>query len=445
LIAAGSSEGQVTSELVKQFLLQIGLGFVLGLGGGAALVQIVNRTDFETGLYPILVLACALAIFAFTGIAGGSGFLAVYVAGLWAGNVRMRHQISLRRFSNGVTWLAQIAMFLLLGLLATPSQFASVLVPATILSLILIAVARPVAIWLCLILFGFSRREMAFIAWVGLRGATSILLSIVPILGGLVGGQDIFNIAFIVVLASLVLQGWSIAPVARWLGLIVPPRHGPVDRIELELPGHGNHEIVAYTVHPESPVARGERIPRWARPSLVVRDGRSLRPHNYGKPQPDDRVYILTTSDYIDLLDHLFAGPAEGATDPGLYGEFMIDSEAPLADLAATYGAVIPTDAKEMTVRQYLRRELAGDIEQGDRVSLGPVDIIVRGVTEEHEIEEVGISVDPEHPERPEIPLFQSPKEIAALMRRLARKASRKALPAPPEEPEGGTEPPEKT
>jgi cell volume regulation protein A len=446
IIGVGSSEGQAIFELVRQFLLQIGFGLVLGLVAGSVLVQIVNRTNFEIGLYPILVLAFALSLFSFTALVGGSGFLAVFVAGVWAGNARMRHKIQLRRFSNGVTWLAQIAMFLLLGLLATPSEFAPALLPAIALSLILILIARPLAIWLCLVPFGFNRREIAFIAWVGLRGAVSILLAIVPMLGGIGVGREIFNTTFIVVIASLLLQGWTIGPVARRLGLIVPPRHGVVDRIELELPGRGDHEIVAYTVHPESPVAKGERIPRWARPSLIVRDGRSLRPHNYGRPQPDDRVYILTTPDYIELLDHLFAGPAEGATDPALYGEFMIDSEAPLADIAATYGAVIPADATAMTIRQYLRRELSGDIEQGDRVSLGPVDIIVRGVTEEHEIEEVGIAVDPEHPQKPEIPLFQSPKEIAAFMRRLGRrKAFRKVLPAPPEEPKSEAGPPEKT
>jgi cell volume regulation protein A len=446
IIGVGSSEGQAIFELVRQFLLQIGFGLVLGLVAGSVLVQIVNRTNFEIGLYPILVLAFALSLFSFTALVGGSGFLAVFVAGVWAGNARMRHKIQLRRFSNGVTWLAQIAMFLLLGLLATPSEFAPALLPAIALSLILILIARPLAIWLCLVPFGFNRREIAFIAWVGLRGAVSILLAIVPMLGGIGVGREIFNTTFIVVIASLLLQGWTIGPVARRLGLIVPPRHGVVDRIELELPGRGDHEIVAYTVHPESPVAKGERIPRWARPSLIVRDGRSLRPHNYGRPQPDDRVYILTTPDYIELLDHLFAGPAEGATDPALYGEFMIDSEAPLADIAATYGAVIPADATAMTIRQYLRRELSGDIEQGDRVSLGPVDIIVRGVTEEHEIEEVGIAVDPEHPQKPEIPLFQSPKEIAAFMRRLGRrKAFRKVLPAPPEEPKSEAGPPENT
>lgn len=416
LIGAGAGEEQAGVEVAKQFLLQMGLGSLFGLVGGMVLVQLVNRTNFEAGLYPILVLGCALSLFGFTGLVGGSGFLAVYIAGLWVGNVRMRHQVSLRRFSNGVTWLAQIAMFLLLGLLATPSQFGSVAIPAIILSLVLIFLARPLAIWVCLMPFGFSRREMAFVAWVGLRGATSILLSIVPILGGIVIGQDVFNITFIVVLASLVLQAWSLKPIARWLGLIVPARHGPIDRIELELPGRSDHEVVAYTVHPESPVARGERIPRWARPSLVIRDGHSLSPHNSGRPQPNDQIYILTTTDYVELLDHLFAGPAEGATDPALYGEFVIDTEAPLGEIAATYGATVLADEMEMTVRQYLRGELAGDIEQGDRVSLGLLDIIVRRVSDEHEIEEVGLSVEPEAP-KPDIPLFQSPRDVMRYIR----------------------------
>jgi potassium/hydrogen antiporter len=417
MIGVDSSAGQTTLDFLGQFLLQIGLGALLGVIGGAALVQIVNRTDFEAGLYPILALAFALSLFGLTGMVGGSGFLAVYVAGLWGGNAGMRHQISLRRFSTGVTWLAQIAMFLLLGLLAMPSQFGPVAIPAIGLSLLLIVIARPLAIWICLVPFGFSRREMAFIAWVGLRGATSILLSIVPILGGIAVGLDVFNITFIVVIASLVLQGWSIKPIARWLGLIVPPRRGPVDRIELELPGSGDHEVVAYTVHSASPVAKGERIPRWARPSLIMRDGHSLTPHNSGRPQPGDRIYILTSTAYVELLDHLFAGPAEQATDPSLYGQFVIEGEAPLGDIIEAYGAIVPQDAVNMTVRQYLRRELAGDIEHGDRISLGPVDIIVRGVSDEHEIEEVGLSVEPESPKTPQIPFFQSPSDFARYIR----------------------------
>src|SRR5690606_27073913 len=117
------------------------------------------------------------------------------------------------------------------GLLATPSEFPSIVLPAVLLAIILTFIGRPLAVWLCLLPFGFSRNETTFVAWVGLRGAVSILLGIVPILGGLPNGQMLFNIAFIIVLASLMIQGWTIRPMARWLGLVVPPRLGPVDRV----------------------------------------------------------------------------------------------------------------------------------------------------------------------------------------------------------------------
>src|SRR5262249_20933057 len=168
-------------------------------------VQIVNRTEFEPALYPILVIALALAIWAIADIGRGSGFLAVYVAGLIAGNARMRHAAGLKRFQRGITWLSQIAMFLTLGLLATPSQFIKVAGPAVALAIVLMLIARPVAVWLCLLAFRFTRYEIAFISWVGLRGAVSILLAILPVISGLPEGRDMFNAAFIVVLVSLLL------------------------------------------------------------------------------------------------------------------------------------------------------------------------------------------------------------------------------------------------
>jgi cell volume regulation protein A len=112
----------------------------------------------------------------------------------------------------------------------------------------------------------------------------SILLAILPVIAGMQNGRQMFNVTFVIVLASLLVQGWTIAPVARFLGLLVPARAGPLDRMQLELPGTGTHEIVAYVVHPESAIAKGQRLPRWARPSLIVRDGRTLRPHRFGRP-----------------------------------------------------------------------------------------------------------------------------------------------------------------
>ena len=404
-------------DLLLHFGLQAAVGGLIGIIGGIVIAEVVNRTNFEAALYPIVVLALSLGIFAAAGMLEGSGFLAVFVAGLVAGNARMRHALALKRFQEGTTWLSQIAMFLTLGLLATPSQFPAVMVTAIGIAVFLTFIARPIAVWLCMLPFSFSRRERAFISWVGLRGATSILLAIVPAIAGLPYGQELFNITFIVVLFSLLVQGWTIGPMARWLNLLVPPRIGPVERIELELPGRGNHEIVAYVVHPESPVAKGQRIPRWARPALIVRDGRSLRSDRAGRPQAGDQIYVLTTPNYIGLLDGLFAGPVKGAFDPQLYGEFAIAPETRLIALATMYGAPLAPGDGELTVGELLRRELAGDIEQGDRIPYGPIDLIVRSVDDQHGIVDVGLALEHSRRPPPQIPLFQSPREIAGLVR----------------------------
>jgi cell volume regulation protein A len=293
-----------------------------------------------------------------------------------------------------------------------------VAVPALLLAVFLMLVARPVAVWISLAAFRFSRQEMAFVSWVGLRGAVSIMLAILPIIAGLPNGRVMFNVAFVVVLASLLVQGWTIGPMARFLGLIVPGRTGPVDRIELELPGSSAYEIVAYVVHPESAVAKGQRIPRWARPSLVIRNGRTLRPHRAGRPQAGDQIYVITTPDYISLLDRLFAGRAVGADDPHLYGDFALEAETRLADMARVYPIELTPGDAQLTAAQFLRRELSGDIEPGDRAPLGAVDIIVRRVSETHEIEEVGLALEHGRAARPRIPVFQTPKELVELLRR---------------------------
>ena len=434
-LAVAPGEGAVV-DLLVHFGLQAGVGLLIGIVGGIVISEVVNRTDFEAALYPIVVLALALGIFAAAGMLEGSGFLAVFVAGLIAGNARMRHAVALKRFQEGTTWLAQIAMFLTLGLLATPSEFPAVMVAAIGIALFLTLLARPIAVWLCLLPLRFSRRERAFISWVGLRGATSILLAIVPAIAGLPYGQEIFNITFLVVLFSLLVQGWTIGPMARWLKLLVPPRIGPVERIELELPGRGNHEIVTYVVHPESPVAKGQRIPRWARPALIVRDGRSLRSDRAGRPQAGDQIYVLTTPNFIGLLDGLFAGPVKGAFDPQLYGEFAIAPDTRLSALASLYEAPVAAGDRDLTVAELLRRELAGDIEQGDRVPLGPIDLIVRSV-DQHGIVDIGLALEHNQNPPPQIPLFQSPKEIAGLVRSWRWKG--KAEPKSP--PDGGKGP----
>lgn len=423
IATAKPDAGLPLTDVARMFAMQMGLGILIGLPGGMAIVWLVNRLDMERGLTPIFVVTLALLVFSLTGAIGGSGFLAVYIAGLYAGNQRIRSQTAIRRFQEGMTWLAQIVMFLVLGLLATPSQFPAIALPALSLAVFLILVARPVSVWLSLLPFRYTNREALFISWVGLRGAVSILLAILPVIGGMEGGMLFFNTAFIIVLVSLLVQGWTISPVARRLGLVVPPRIGPVQKIEVELPGSARHELVAYRVVKGSPVLSGERIPRWARPSLVVRDGRSMRYQYAGRLQENDYVYLFISPNFPHLLDRLFASPVPvEADDTEFFGAFSIDPKRPVAELEAAYGpGLVPESEQHLTLAELLARRFGGAAEYADRLRLGPLEIIVRDVDDQGEITAIGVSLEPEPLARP-LPDFLSRDTVGRLYRRIRRR-----------------------
>ncbi|HET8727850.1 MAG TPA: potassium/proton antiporter [Alphaproteobacteria bacterium] len=433
-----SGERSWSWELLGNFGVQAVVG---GLGGAAAgwlMVKIINRVRLEDGLYPVAVLAMAIVTFGIVAALGGSGFLAVYVAGLVAGNTRMRAAPVVHRFQTGMTWLGQIMMFLTLGLLASPSSFGEVMVPALLLSTFLILIARPLAIWLCLLPFNFSRNETAFVAWVGLRGAVSILLAIVPILGGLPGGQAIFNMAFIIVLTSLIVQGWTISPMARWLGLVLPRKIGPVDRVELALPGEVNMELVAYTIHPESPVARGQRLPRWARPALILRDGRPIDIRTARGLSGGDHIYLFSSPRRISLLDRLFAATAElGAEDRDFFGDFAIKGDVTYDAVAQLYGLAPIPDLDGVALAAMFRRDFGNAVEVGDRLRLGGVELVVREA-EEGEATMVGLVLEPQGTGQPRLPVFQTRRELVTTARRMLRRLRGKdqpetsQTPAPP-------------
>ena len=419
IIATGVPEEGATAAFVVAFLREMGLGLLLGLVGGYLIVRLVNRLDLESGLYPVVVLAASLALFGIAGTIHGSGFLAVYVAGLYAGNRRIREAVTLRRFQDGMTWLAQIGMFVVFGLLATPSEFPRILIQGVAIAIFLIFVARPVAIWLSLWPFRFQREETAFVAWVGLRGAVSLLLAILPLLAGLPRGQEIFNAAFIIVITSLLIQGWTIRPMARQLGLIIPPTVGPVDKVELELPGTASHELVVYHVVENSPVARGERIPRWARPSLVLRHGQSMRPQYAGRIEAEDRVYLFASPRNIRLLDRLFASPAAvEEDDKDFFGEFYIDTRQTLGQLAQAYGIEPPAESAT-PIGVYMLERLGGRAEVGDRVAIGLLELIVRDTDESGAIAAAGLALAPEPAPGPSgWPVLGSFVNLAAILRR---------------------------
>jgi potassium/hydrogen antiporter len=416
VLSAGHSveAGAMISQVIAGFLSEMIVGGLMGLAGGYVIVRLVEKLDIDRGLLPILVLALSLMVYGMAGFAGGSGFLAVYLAGLVAGNANLRSQPAIKRFQDGLSWLSQIIMFLVLGLYATPSEFVVVLAPAVALAFILIFIARPVAVGLSLLPFKFSKAETAFLSWVGLRGAVSILLALTPILGGLENGRQIFNVAFIIVMVSLIVQGWTVLPLARRLGLVVPPRIGPVDKVELELPGAAHHELLAYRIVEGSPVARTGRIPRWARPSLVVRDGRSLQFQYAGRPRAGDHVYIFVSDKYPRLLDRLFASKAPvDADDADFFGAFTIDPARPAWELAGAYDVKISEAEGKMSIGQFMIERLGGRVEYADRLPLGDIELIVRDLDEQGHVIEVGVSVEPQIAQ-PHIPVFLSASMMLA-------------------------------
>jgi cell volume regulation protein A len=317
-----------------------------------------------------------------------------------------------------MTWLAQIGMFVVFGLFATPSEFPRILLAGILLGAFLIFVARPVAIWISLLPFRFQREETAFIAWVGLRGAVSLLLGVLPLMASLPHGQDIFNVAFVIVLVSLFVQGWTIRPMAKKLGLIIPPTVGPVDKVELELPGTANHELVVYHVVPDSPVLLGERIPRWARPSLVVRRGQSMRPQIAGRIEADDHVYLFTSPRNIRLLDRLFASRVPVAEDDkDFFGEFYVEATHTLGELVQAYGIDAPGDPAT-PIGSYLLGRLGGNAEVGDRVPVGFLELIVRDTDENGMVTSVGLTFAPEPAASTSTwPVLRSAVDFATIMR----------------------------
>jgi cell volume regulation protein A len=416
VIAAGQNPEaeMLVVDFIIGFVEHMAIGGVVGWLGGVMISRLVERLHLDGGLVPIFVLALSLLVFALAGAIGGSGFLAVYLAGLVAGNSNLRSTALLKRFQDGVSWLAQIIMFLVLGLYATPSQFGDIALVAVALGLFLIFAARPVAVWLCLLPFGFPRTETAFISWVGLRGAVSILLALTPLIGGLENGRVIFNMAFIIVLVSLVVQGWTVGPLARRLGLIIPARIGPLDKVELELPGSAHHELLAYTVVAGSPVEKGERIPRWARPSLVVRNGRSFKYQEAGRLIAGDHVYIFVSDRYPRLLDRLFASRAEvDPDDADFFGEFPVDPERPAAELEANYAPGLTEAERKLSIGALVRTRLGGRAEYADRVTLGPIELIVRDVEDDGMPLALGLSLEPTAAPKPSIPFFLSAREMA--------------------------------
>ena len=378
-LAVGDESWQhVVQVLAEQAIL----GTIIGVLGGRAMVLVLNRLNLAQGLHAPFVATGAVVIFALAAAVHASGFLAVYLAGLVLGNRPTRAHNTVVVFLDAVTWLAQIVMFVLLGLLVWPLRLIGSLWPALAVAAALMLVARPVAVFLCLAPFRFPWREKAFIAWVGLRGAVGIFLASIPLLVGLPKAYLYFDIAFVVVLVSLLVQGWTIAAAARRLHIALPRSDPLPRRVELDLPGQLAQEIVGYPISANSPYLTRGLLPSWARPTLVVRAEKILSPAEAEPVRQGDYVYLLAPPEKAQALDRFFVRmPPPAAPDPRLLGDFFVSGDATLGALAEIYGLTVAPEAASITLAAHMAEELRHTPRPGDVVPLGPIALVAHRVT----------------------------------------------------------------
>ncbi len=344
------AHGMWSLELAREAVL----GAVVGVIGGRLVVLALNRVALPQGLHAPFVATAALVIFGAAQIAHASGFLAVYLAGIIIGNRPTRAHNSVVTFLDAATWLAQIVMFVLLGLLVSPQRLVVSIVPAVIVALVLMLVARPLAVFLCLAPFRFNWREKIFIAWTGLRGAVAIFLASIPMLVGLSKAYLYFDVAFVVVIISLLLQGWTLAAAARRLHVALPRADRGPRRVELDLPGQLEQQLVGYSVRPKSLFFRRGLVPSWSKPTLVIRDQHILSPAEADPIAPGDYIYLLAPPEKAEALDRFFVDmQPSSAPDPHLLGDFMVSGEHTLGELAEIYGVAVDEEQAKLTLADY--------------------------------------------------------------------------------------------
>jgi len=293
-------------SLVGMFVMQMGLGTLFGFGLGFFASKTMNKIKLDAGgLYAVLSAGFAIFIYSLTAVLGGSGLLAVYIAAMIIGNRELTHSHSIFSFHEGFAWLMQIVMFVMLGLLVFPSELANwdLIWKGLILSFVLIAIARPIAVFVSTMYFPYTVKEKWFMSWAGLRGAVPIVLATFPMLAGIDNSTIYFNIVFFIVLTSALLQGSTIPYIAKLLGLNGPPVAPRIHSLELVSMDRANAEMLEIEVSMNSPFA-GQLVQTIGLPektviSAIIRQGDLVMPTGVTKLQSKDVLYILTAKEQV--------------------------------------------------------------------------------------------------------------------------------------------------
>ncbi|WP_104204166.1 potassium/proton antiporter [Billgrantia saliphila] len=359
--------------LTLMFLVfQFGLALLIGLGGGWLSAKLLRWLDLAPGLYSLLALALGFCVFGATSFLGGSGFLAIYLTGLMIGNQPGRHLNFILPVHDGLAWLSQIGLFLILGLLVSPSGLMDYALPASLVALVLIFVARPLAVLITVKpFFRFRWREIAFISWVGLRGAVPIVLAIFPVIGGVENSALYFNVAFAVVLMSLLVQGGTLPLMARWTRVELPTAMAPNHRGPLGILPENDYEMFVYQVDNQDlddvPI-RLLRFPSGAIISALFRQHAMLHPKGSTRLKFGDVICVIGRSGDLPALNRLFSGEAKLKRERAFFGTFTFDGDALMRDIASVYGLTLSPGESEMTLGEFVSLRVGGHPVVGDDV-----------------------------------------------------------------------------
>ena len=397
LISSPESFG--TFDMALRFIQQFGIGALAGIFAGALLVKLMNRLRLAEGLYALLIISMGLAVFGATNNLGGSGFLAIYLVGLRVGNAHTRSAEPVLQVMDGLAWLAQASMFLVLGLLVSPSHLWDMIVPALAIAGFLMVVARPLAVFVSLIPFSFAWREQVYISWVGLRGAVPIVLAVFPVMAGLPNSLLLFDVTFVVVFVSLLIQGSTVSITAGWAGVLVPRAAEPVESHRLWAGREGALELSAFRVEPESP-AEGKTLGTLGALGgsqqcvLLIRGDQRLPPDSDLTLEANDEVWLLLQTDEIPSVSPFFSHKEQrGAlASHNFFGEFIIDAGSAAGDLAMLYGLTLTEKEQEFTVAQLLSARFGKKLVVGDRITLGSVRLTVRAM-QGGDVSSVGLKI----------------------------------------------------
>jgi potassium/hydrogen antiporter len=299
--------------LLPKFFMAMGLGAVCGYVFGRLMILITNKIKLEVdGLYPVLILSMVFFTFSFTDFIGGNGFLAVYIAAIILGSSSFIHKKSLMKFYDGQAWLMQIIMFITLGLLVFPSKIVPIIDKGVILSLVLIFVARPLAVFISLANSDLRWRKKMFIAWVGLRGAVPIVFATYPLIAGVQNASVIFHLVFFISVSSVLLQGTTLAIVAKWLHVSVPEKLKRKFPLDIELKDDLKTELIELDILQDSPAAGRQvvdlKLPPQALIVLIHRDGKYLTVNGETIIRPDDHLLVMADNqDAITKVKQIFS------------------------------------------------------------------------------------------------------------------------------------------